>query len=112
MLTSDQERDDALRKNEPLFTSIVQKDKVIDEKTREVARALESRGSHEEALSLNIKKLQSMLEVKGSEVEKARKEADKVKEEWNKKIQRGHDKIRHLEQKLTAKTAEFDTMKV
>ena len=62
-------------------------------------------------MSLNITKLESILKTKGIEVEKARKDVDKVKEEWNKKIQRGDDKVATLEDRLKAKAAEFDTMK-
>ena len=48
------ERDDALRKNEPLVKQILHKDQIIDGNTREIARALESRSAREDSLSLNI----------------------------------------------------------
>jgi hypothetical protein len=52
------------------------------------------------------------LEKRDIELGKARKDVDKVKEEWNKKIQKGHDKIAALEVELKEQTEEFDTMKV
>ena len=57
-------------------------------------------------------RLEAALDSKSLEADKARKDIDKFKEDWSKKIQSGHDKVAALEAKLKRKGAEFDTMKV
>lgn len=85
---------------------------MIAEKTREVTRALEAGGAREESLSLNITKLGSTLANRGQEIENARKDVERVKEDWNKKIQRGHDKVAALEAKLKASLDKHRILKV
>lgn len=92
-------RDDALAKNQPLVQKLLLKDKVMDEKALEHNRALESKAAREEMLKHKLAKMESLVESKDLELQKARKETERVKDEWHKKLQRGFDKIGVLEKK-------------
>jgi hypothetical protein len=93
------ERDAAIRKNEPLSKKLLQKDKTLDEKAIEFTRTVEGHRAHEDDLKQKISRLESTIAEKDAEIHKNGKLVDKVKEDWQKKLQRGFDKISVLEKK-------------
>jgi hypothetical protein len=94
------DRIDALHKNEPLIKKLIQKEKAMDERAMEFSRALVENRAHEESLKQKIARLEESVVEKDADVQKAQKEINKVKDECQKKLQRGFDRLTLLEKKL------------
>ncbi|KAE8453114.1 hypothetical protein EG329_012301 [Mollisiaceae sp. DMI_Dod_QoI] len=88
----------------PLQKKIIKKEKALVDKERELMLAWESNHRREEGLKLERNRVEAEAENLKHELEKSRKEPEKVREQWSRKVQKLHDRV-------TAKNAELLSMK-
>jgi len=106
------DRDDSMRKNEPLFQKIAQKEKALLEKDTLIAHARDAQDQRVEDKNKQLNEMTLKLEKKEAERQSAIADVDKVKNEWQKKLQRAFNKSTALEKQLKDKDNELKTTKL
>lgn len=85
-----------------LNKKVAVKERTLVEKEKLLALTGKSNHQHQEELKSEINRAKSEAEKLIHELEKARKEPDKVKEQWSGKIQKLHDKVAAKNAELTS----------
>jgi hypothetical protein len=106
------DRDEAIRKNEPLSKKLAQKDKTLLEKDTLIANANEAQDQIIEEKNKQLNEMSLRLDRKEAERQSAIAEADKIRNEWQKKLQRRDDKNGTLEKHLKAMEDQLKTTKL
>jgi hypothetical protein len=106
------DREEAIRKTEPLFKKLAQKEKALIEKDTLIANAREAQDQRVEDKNKQVNEMTLKLDRKEAERRSAIADVDKVKNEWQKKLQRAYDKTAALEKQLRVKDEELNTTKL
>jgi chromosome segregation ATPase len=107
------EKDDAKEKNKQLLKQkLAAKDRDLAAKDREFEYAGQISHKRQEELKSEILKTQAELEVFKRELDKSRKEPDRVREGFFGKIQKLHDKVSGLEKDIKAKDDQISVLEL
>ncbi|KAH8779224.1 hypothetical protein F5882DRAFT_519573 [Hyaloscypha sp. PMI_1271] len=105
------EKDDAKEKNKQLLKQkLAAKDRDLAAKDREFEYAGQTSHKRQEELKSEILKTQAELEVFKRELDKSRKEPDRIREGFFGKIQKLHDKVSGLEKDIKAKDDQISVL--
>jgi chromosome segregation ATPase len=105
------EKDDDREKNKQLLKQkLAAKDRDLAAKDREFEYAGQTSHKQQEKLKSDILKTQAELEVVKRELDKSRKEPDRVREGFFGKIQKLHDKVSGLEKDIKAKDDQISVL--
>jgi chromosome segregation ATPase len=105
------EKDDDRGKNKQLLKQkLAAKDRDLAAKDREFGYAGQTSHKQQEKLKSDILKTQAELEVVKRELDKSRKEPDRVREGFFGKIQKLHDKVSGLEKDIKAKDDQISVL--
>jgi chromosome segregation ATPase len=107
------EKDDDREKNKQLLKQkLAAKDRDLAAKDREFEYAGQTSHKQQEKLKSDILKTQAELEVVKRELDKSRKEPDRVREGFFGKIQKLDDKVSGLEKDIKAKDDQISVLKL
>lgn len=106
------DHDNSVRKIEDVNKKLLQKDKIIDEKENELARARDGNRTHEDAMKQKIIQLEMKVAERDLELCKAHKAVDKANDDCEKKLQRALDKYMALKKESKLQRAEHEVVKL
>lgn len=105
-------QDEAGRKNDALNKKIIQKDRVLLEKDSVHMVAQENSDRRIQELQDQLRALSLTVDIKNNAIHKERQETEKVKGDWQKKLQKSFDKNSKLDKQLQAEKSAHQVTKL